>query len=147
MKVYKDNQHSVTLHPFAWQGRRYLMVCVGLYARLDPEGGQSSLGTEQDFWKEAPAAFAALGQPPLLDMCMPKPAGEALVAGCCRAPEDSLVAAQEAAFRVGNLTRRIAVFGDRERLPGGGVSEPVPFRAMPLVWERAFGGPDFPLTP
>ncbi|MBQ4132726.1 MAG: DUF2169 domain-containing protein, partial [Desulfovibrionaceae bacterium] len=147
MKVYKDNQHSVTLHPFAWQGRRYLMVCVGLYARLDPEGGQSSLGTEQDFWKEAPAAFAALGQPPLLDMCMPKPAGEALVAGCCRAPEDSLVAAQEAAFRVGNLTRRIAVFGDRERLPGGGVSEPVPFRAMPLVWERAFGGPDFPLNP
>ena len=147
MKVYKDNQHSVTLHPFVWQGRRYLMVCVGLYVRLDPAGGVGSLGTEQDFWKEAPPVFAALGQPPLLDLCLPKPAGEVLVAGFCRAPQEGLSSAQEVSFQVGGMIRRLAVFGDRQYLPGGGVSEPVPFRAMPLVWERAFGGPDFPLNP
>lgn len=123
------------------------MACVGLYARLDPEGGPARLGTEQEFWKEVPEVFAALEQAPIIDMCLPKPGGEVLVAGFCRAPGDSFVSAQEVAFRVGNVERRIAVFGDRERLPGGGVSEPAPFRAMPLVWERAFGGPEFPLNP
>ncbi len=147
MKVYKEQQHSVTLHPFSWRGRRYLMVCVGLYVGLNPEGGTGTLRTEQEFWKEVPDIFAALGQAPLLDMCLPKPGGEILVAGFCRAPGESLVPAQEVTFRVGKTARRIAVFGDRERLPGGGVSEPIPFRAMPLIWERAFGGPAFALNP
>ncbi|MDR0827064.1 MAG: DUF2169 domain-containing protein, partial [Desulfovibrio sp.] len=147
MKVYKDKQHSVTLHPFSWQGKRMLMVSVGLYAAFDPEGENSTLRTEQDFWKEAPDAFAALGQPPLLDMGLPKPAAEVLVAGFCRAPDKKPVAALETAFRVGSVSRRIAVFGDRERLSGGGFSAPIPFVAMPLVWERAFGGPNFPANP
>jgi len=147
MKVYKDNQHSVTLHPFIWRGARRLMVCVGLYAALDPEGGGSRLRTEQDFWKEVPDCFAALGQAPVLDLCLPKPGAEVLVAGFCRAPGNRPVPAQEVSFRVGGARRSIAVFGDREHLPGGGATSPIPFTAMPLVWERAFGGPDFPANP
>ncbi|MDL2216606.1 DUF2169 domain-containing protein [Desulfovibrio sp. OttesenSCG-928-M14] len=143
MKVHKDNQHLVSLSPFSWQGKRYLMVSVGLYAAFDPEGGASSLRTEQDFWKEAPELFAAIGQPPVMDMGLPKPGAEVLAAGMCRTPGKSLVQAQEVAFRVGNVRRRFSVFGDRQRLPGGGVSEPLPFAYMPLVWERAFGGPAF----
>lgn len=147
MKVYKDNRHSVTLHPFSWRGKRRLMVCVGLYAELDPQGGVSRLRTEQEFWKEVPDVFAALGQAPVLDMCLPKPGGEVLVAGFCRAPGKSSVPAQEISFAVGDTKRRIAVFGDRERLPGGGYSNPLPFSAVPLIWERAFGGPKFPANP
>lgn len=147
MKVYKDNQHCVTLHPFSWRGKRYLMVCVGLYAGLDPEGGVSRVRTEQEFWKEVPGVFAALAQAPVVDICLPKPGGEVLVAGFCRAPGKALVPAQEVAFRVGDVHRRIAVFGDRERLPGGGCGDPLPFSAMPLIWERAFGGPNFPANP
>jgi len=146
MKVYKDNQHCVTLHPFVWRGARRLMVCVGLYAALDPEGG-GTLRTEQDFWKEAPGCFAALGQSPVLDLCLPKPGAEVLAAGFCRAPGTMPTSAQEVSFRVGGVKRRIAVFGDRERLPGGGLTDPIPFTAMPLVWERAFGGPNFPANP
>ncbi|MDR0827343.1 MAG: DUF2169 domain-containing protein, partial [Desulfovibrio sp.] len=131
MKVYKDNQHSVTLHPFSWQGKRMLMVSVGLYAAFDPESASSSLRTEQDFWKEAPDAFASLGQPPMLDPGLPKPGAEVLVAGFCRAPDKKPVAAQEVAFRVGGVARRIAVFGDRERLPDGGFTAPIPFTALP----------------
>lgn len=144
MKVYKDHQHSVTLHPFTWRGKRYLMVSVGLYVALDPESGRGSLRTEQDFWKEAPDAFAALGQAPVLDLCLPKTGAEILVAGFCRTPGAVPLPAQEVSFRVGETGRRIAVFGDRRRLPGGGFSDPLPFAALPLVWERAFGGPDFP---
>ena len=146
MKIYKDHQHSVTLSPFNWQGQRYLMVSVGLYAALDPAGGTSTLRTEQDFWKEAPDAFAALGQMPVMDMNLPKPAAEVLVAGFARTPKKMPVSAMEVSFRVGATGQRLAVFGDRQRLSGGGVTEPIPFTAMPLVWERAFGGPDFPLN-
>lgn len=147
MKVHKDHQHCVTLHPFSWRGKRRLMVCVGLYAALDPEGGTAAPRTEQEFWKETPEVFAALGQAPIPDMCLPKPGAEVLVAGFCRAPGNAAFSALEVSFRVGPITRRIAVFGDRERLPGGGCTDPVPFKAMPLVWERAFGGPEFPENP
>ena len=144
MKVYKDNQHSLTLCPFSWQGKRYLMVSVGLFVAFGPEG--SHLRTEQDFWKEAPDAFAALGQAPVMDLNLPKPAAEVLVAGFARTPGKKPVKAMEVSFRVGTTGRRLAVFGDRQRLSGGGATEPIPFSAMPLVWERAFGGPDFPLN-
>ncbi|MDR2800176.1 MAG: DUF2169 domain-containing protein, partial [Desulfovibrio sp.] len=147
MKVHKDNGHCVTLRPFSWLGKRHLTVCVGQYVCLDPEGGTGRVRAEQDFWKEAPGAFAALGLAPVVDAGLPKPGAEALVAGFCRAPGRGLVPAQEVSFRVGNVARRIAVFGDRKRLPGGGYTSPLPFAAMPLVWERAFGGPDFPANP
>ncbi|MDR1686343.1 MAG: DUF2169 domain-containing protein [Desulfovibrio sp.] len=147
MKVYKDNEHSLALSPFYWRGKRYLTVCVGLYATFDAESGQSRLRSEQDFWKEAPDVFAALGQAPVVDMGLPKPGAEVLVAGFCRTPGGKPLPALEAAFRVGSLARRIAVFGDRQRLRGGGFSDPLPFTAMPLVWEKALGGPDFPANP
>jgi uncharacterized protein YjbI with pentapeptide repeats len=147
MKVYKDNEHSITLSPFSWQGRRYLSVCVGSYVVFDPRSGESRIRNEQDFWKETPDLFAALGQTPVLDMGLPKPGAEVLVAGFCRTPDAKVLPAQEVAFRVGSTARRIAVFGDRQRLPGGGFSDPLPFAAMPLVWEKAFGGPDFPANP
>ncbi|MDR2800353.1 MAG: DUF2169 domain-containing protein, partial [Desulfovibrio sp.] len=94
-----------------------------------------------------PDAFAALNQAPVMDAGLPKLGAEALLAGFCRAPGRGLVPAQEVSFRLGGVSRRIAVFGDRERLPGGGYTSPLPFAAMPLVWERAFGGPDFPSNP
>lgn len=47
-------------------------------------------------------------------------------------------------LRVGDTQRRLAVFGDRhwERALGGDLvsSDPAPFEAMPMSFERAFGG-------
>jgi uncharacterized protein YjbI with pentapeptide repeats len=145
VKVYKDTEHSVTLSPFSLRGERYLMVCVGLYAAFD--GENSRLRSEQEFWKEAPGLFSALGQRPVVDLNLPKPGGEVLVAGFCRTPGAKPLTALEVAFRVGDVSRRIAVFGDRQRLPGGGFTAPLPFAALPLVWEKSFGGPDFPANP
>ncbi|MDR2744651.1 MAG: DUF2169 domain-containing protein, partial [Desulfovibrio sp.] len=147
MKVHKDNEHCLTLSPFSWQDKRYLTVCVGQYVALAPGGGTGRVRAEQDFWKEAPDAFAALGRAPVMDAGLPKPGAEVLVAGFCRAPGRTPARALEVAFRVGPVRRRLVVFGDREHLPGGGYTEPVPFAAMPLVWERAFGGPGFPANP
>ncbi len=160
MKVYKDNEHSVTLSPFQWQGKRYLMVRVGIFAKFDPETGHTSLDTEQNFWKSVPDVFAALGQPPVLDQSLPKMGAEVLVAGMCRAPytaEDKAknkpptpVQAQEVGFRVGTVSRRFVVFGDRQWLSpsqGGDCTEPLPFTAIPLTWEHSLGGPAFPHNP
>jgi len=62
--------------------------------------------------------------------------------------------ASQATFRFGATThgfeRRIAVFGQRrwERgLLGTAPSAPEPFRRIPLVYERAFGGPGFADNP
>ncbi len=143
MKVYKDTEHSVTLHPFTWQKKRYLMTCVGLYVGFDPNGGASSLRSEQSFWDEAPQCFADLGQAPNLDNCFPKPSGEVLVAGFCRTPRKALVPAMEASFRVGALERKFAIFGDRERHHTGDCTDPIPFQSQPLIWEKAFGGENF----
>ncbi|MDR2077263.1 MAG: DUF2169 domain-containing protein, partial [Desulfovibrio sp.] len=147
MKVYKDNEHCLTVRPFSWRGKRYLALCVGQYVALDPEGGRGRVRPEQDFWKEVPDVFAALNQAPVLDAGLPKPGAEVLLAAFCRAPGKRPVPALEAAFRVGPVERRLAVFGDRQRLPGGGFSEPLPFVSLPLTWDRAFGGPDFPANP
>jgi hypothetical protein len=147
MKVYKDNEHGVTVSPFSLHGKRLLMVRVGLYIGFAPDGGSACIRTEQDFWKEVPAAFAAVNQPPVLDMGLPKSGAEVLSAGLCRAPGKKPVTAMEICFRVGPVRRRLAVFGDRERLPGGGLSAPLPFVGMPLTWDRAFGGPDFAANP
>jgi len=48
-------------------------------------------------------------------------------------------------LRLGALDKTVRVFGDRYwRWQGVGyvATEPEPFEAMPLVWERAFGGTD-----
>jgi len=46
---------------------------------------------------------------------------------------------------VGSMTKTLRVFGDRiweDGLGGPGLSQPIPFVKMPLVYERAFGGMD-----
>lgn len=53
-------------------------------------------------------------------------------------------------LRVGPLHKRVQVFGDRRWARVGGrlqPGEPQPFEQMPLVWERAFGGPAFDRNP
>ena len=146
MKIHKSPHHSLSLRPFAWQGRQYLMLCVGLYSVFGPDG-RAELRSEQQLWQETPPIFAALGQPPILDAGLPKPGAEVLLAGFCRAPGQSRVSAQEVLFGVGGLERRILVFGERGRLPGGGFTESEPFAEMPLVWQRAFGGPAHAVNP
>ncbi|UQA56919.1 DUF2169 family type VI secretion system accessory protein [Polyangium aurulentum] len=50
----------------------------------------------------------------------------------------------------GGFERRVAVFGERrsERVLGAGAAgKPQPWTSVPLVYERAFGGPDFPDNP
>jgi len=74
-----------------------------------------------------------------------RPATDILLAGHARALRDEPVTSLTVTVSVGACAQRAIVVGDRiweSRLAGDAVtlSPPQPFVAMPLVWERAFGG-------
>lgn len=148
MKVFKDNATSLLPRPVGFGGKLYLSLGIVLFFDLDDP---DSLLSEQDLWKTAPAALKPFGA---LDEGYPKPGAEWLAAGSAYAataeasPDLASGAARgmlvEAA--VGRQRKRLAVFGDR-RFDGASISKAEPFSVMPLVWERAYGGPGFPDNP
>ena len=66
-----------------------------------------------------------------------------LALGRAHAPNGRATGVAEVRLAVGSWSTRIAVFGDRQwrkKLTGFAIGEPAPFSAMPLTWDRAFGG-------
>lgn len=45
-------------------------------------------------------------------------------------------------IQVGRVSQKAKVIGDRVWTRGGGMTSPLPFERIPLVWERSFGGWD-----
>lgn len=136
----------------AWQVRppRYsLTVVVKATFTLDAAGAPT-LAAEQDSpsgdvpWADEPAAP---DHTPSLryasDFAVFKPATDVLLVGHAHSTRPaSGVALVE--LRVGELRRRVAVFGDRS---WGAEDKPAPFDRMPLRWERALGGPTSDANP
>lgn len=85
------------------------------------------------------------------DLTLLKPSTDVLLIGRAVAPAGP-VQSMEVAVRVGTLSRRLRVFGERVwQREGGGwrPTAPKPFERLPLRWELAFGGqsrahPDHP---
>ncbi|RST46401.1 DUF2169 domain-containing protein [Variovorax sp. DXTD-1] len=71
-----------------------------------------------------------------------KPAVDFIVNATAHAPHGEAVTEMAAGVRVGAWRKVLTVTGDRQRvgLTGTRVSSPQPFTAMPLRYERAFGG-------
>jgi uncharacterized protein YjbI with pentapeptide repeats len=74
------------------------------------------------------------------DFTVFKPAADVLLVGHAY-PTDKAVGVANVELRLGNLQRRLAVFGDRSWGSFGLDSKPARFDKMPLRWERALGGP------
>ena len=145
MKIYKKNQHSLFVKPFGVQDKLYLALTVFVY--FDLTAPDDPL-TEQELWKTIPDQ---LKPTPILDVGMPKPRGEVLLTGSCFSPRGTVRNTSTVSFRVGNLRKEIAVFGDRwweDNNTGIDViTDPVPFSELPLTWRNAFGGEDFAANP
>jgi uncharacterized protein YjbI with pentapeptide repeats len=78
------------------------------------------------------------------DLAPHKPNTDVILVGHARAPGDRPVPALTVGFGVDGWHKRLSVFGDRSWLGrgrGARPTDPQPFRAMPLRYERAFGGP------
>lgn len=78
------------------------------------------------------------------EVAFAKPATDVVLVGSAVAPRPG-TAELLVAFQVGPVRKGVRVVGDRAffKAPGGvGMSRPLAFERIPLVWERAFGGWD-----
>lgn len=87
------------------------------------------------YWDEPGESSVRYGS----DMHVGKAATDIIVLGHACAPDKSEVREMEVSVSVGHVHKTIRVFGDRH-WQDGKMSEPTPFKTMPLVYERAYGG-------
>ena len=147
MRLVTDSPLRIGWLPWAFSPTdRRLVVAVKATIELVREG-VCPLAKEQAFvlgdepWEgdvEASVRYDA-------DLALIKPQGEWWLTGTLRSREPVRELACRA--RVGEREARFAVIGDRWWRADGGQSEPVPFTAMPLCWERSFGGPGYDANP
>jgi len=143
MKILKDEPVSILTRVFGHGGRFYLAAAALLGFQLSPGGG---LMREDELWSRA---ADSLGRQDALDLGMPKPQGEVLLAGFCFSPGGEPATAVTAGFRVGRIEKKLVVIGDRYWVDekNSRHTPPRPFTSMPLSWERSFGGPDYGPNP
>lgn len=134
MKVIKPFSLGVLHRPVEFQRRFFLGVAVTSFC---PMGEAPGILGDIAMWKFL-AEELPQGQP--LDMALPKTAAEFLVTGSAFAPGGQPVRAIQVAARLGTVTKRLMAVGDRH-IEDGRATEPTAFVAMPLGWERAYGGP------
>lgn len=82
----------------------------------------------------------------VFDEALSKASAEFLAIGAChsRASEDQPVSVM---IRVGEVSKRVAVYGDRQVNALGRIEGPAPFTAMPITPEKAFGGKGYAANP
>lgn len=84
------------------------------------------------------------------DFALFKPACDLLLRGTCHARGGKPATVERVTFAVGRFEKALMIVGDRHWQPGllgARLSEPEPFMAMPLSYERAFGGAGHPINP
>ncbi|PKN09837.1 MAG: hypothetical protein CVU73_02530 [Deltaproteobacteria bacterium HGW-Deltaproteobacteria-8] len=140
MKIFKEKQHSFFPRPFGIRDALYLSVGVMAFIDLNDPG---TLLTEQELWKTLPGE---LGPKPVMDQGIPKPRGEVLVTGSCHAPRGQMRPASQVRVRVGEVDKKLSVYGDRY-WKNGLITEAEPFVEMPIVWPNAYGGEGFAKNP
>ncbi|WOH52725.1 DUF2169 domain-containing protein [Bradyrhizobium sp. sBnM-33] len=102
---------------------------------------------EQELWVMA-AKELPPGNP--LDIGMPKPQAEVLIAGHAAAPEGRPTERMMLGWTVGPMQKHLLVTGDRYWQMTAFGWQPTaaqPFRQMPLTRQRAFGGPGYAANP
>lgn len=104
---------------------------------------EQSLITGPLHWDDDPNQSLRLDS----DFAVLKPRGECHFVGHAHAPGGEPAGSVLAGFRVGSVSRNLAVFGDRTFDGYGAVTAPVPFQRMPIRWELAFGGPGYARNP
>ena len=117
----------------------------GNVAELSDEQ-QEIAGGEQLFEDELGNSCRMAG-----DVAPYKPNADLLLTGHCHPPNGKATTCP-VRFQVGSWKKELTVFGDRYWVSGNGSrqpvgSEPEPFEAMPIRYERALGDAESPLNP
>jgi uncharacterized protein YjbI with pentapeptide repeats len=141
VKIIKPDNLALLFKSFVWGEKCYLSLGACAFFHLDTKL-PNRLMLDQDMW---PIIQDALGKGEVFDFAHPKVRGEFLVYGSCFASRP--VPALEAAVRIGSLTKRLAVFGNRWWQAGGIPGAPESFQRIPITYDYAYGGPAYPPNP
>lgn len=136
---------AVTLPSMGKDGQDLVMAITAARYRLpnplDPPERPLVLDDEQP---EPPLRDVYWGPPGLSGLkiegqtAFARPCTDITITGGARALHDEPVRQMGVTVRIGPCVQRALVLGDR--IWDHGISSPQPFIAMPLAWERAFGG-------
>ncbi len=128
-------------------GRDRLLVIVKAVFAVNAEQGLTAL-EEQPALRGCDTFFDEIGTSSIqweTEMIPAKPNTDVVLLGTAQCKDQRLVAHLDVHLEIGPLSKRVSVFGDRvweDGLTGFKPSDPIPFRQMPLRYERAFGGCD-----
>jgi len=147
---------NATPFPAAWtfgferDGRERLVAIVKATYAMPREAGEPALPHPEQ--QALVRADEFVGEPGLsaplreTDFAHVKPACDVLLIGQARAPAGRMARRLPVGLRVGGMLKRFVVVGDRHWHQGAlgsiGATEPQPFTAMAVGYERAFGGTD-----
>jgi hypothetical protein len=119
--------------------RRRGMVVAKATFRVG-ESGEAQLDADDPLPVLQADRETELGLLPRDDLPLPGDDFQVLLLGQARAPEGASVPSIRVELGVGDVRRQLWVYGDRWWQEDGTPTRPQPFSAMPLTWERAFGG-------
>lgn len=143
MKLIKPFQLSHTLSHKSFSGSHYELHTVLLGWDLITGDTRA----ETDIWK-AVGPLVELQIP--LDEFSPKNNPEFFVFGSFYSPVGREVEAGYVEVQVGDTHKRLNVFGERvwKKTFGAATtfSDPIPFSSIPIIWQNAFGSPEYPLN-
>lgn len=140
MQIHKPACIGLGCRPIQFRGKLGLSISAALYFpfRARPP---FALWTEASMWR----FLAQEMSEPLIDEGVLKTTPEYLVHAVAH-PPDKPASACAVRARVGNRTKTLVVHGDRT-WNGRVASAARAFDAMPLNWQRAYGGADYPANP
>jgi uncharacterized protein YjbI with pentapeptide repeats len=141
MKIVKPDNLALLTTPCRLEGRLCFSIAALACFSLEAPAGRQLL-PEAELW---PTAMAALGEGDVLDQGFPKPRAEFIVHAVACAPQPT--PGMEITVRVGNVTKRLAVAGDRYWTASGAPGIPTPFVRLPVTYRNAFGGPGYAFNP
>lgn len=110
-----------------------------------PEDDQPHLNSDL-FWDDDPARGCRIPS----DFAPFKPGADLLLAAHAHSPNRQAVQFLQVSFGVGPFRKPALVVGDRyvrTGVLGNKLSDPVPFKSLPLDWSRAYGGPGYATNP
>ena len=142
------NETGLVAWTIPWQVKppEFSTVVIVKTTYLVADDGSLMLAPEQDppsgdvAYDEDEATAGASSLRYSTDFAVFKPAADVMLVGHAY-PPDERVGVSNVELRVGDLRRRIGVFGDRKWGGFGVEGKPASFDRMPLRWERALGGP------
>lgn len=144
MKIFNPPATEVTYRAFSLAPKKYsLSVAVLVRFNLHPDG-EPTPDSKSPVWDVLKPAMKGYST---YDEGWPKLLGEYIVFGAAYLPSAQAPQPISAVVTIGDLSKCLAVFGDRHFNATGMSSRPATFNRMPITPQNAFGGETFPMNP